>query len=195
MTVDVCWDYRAGKWHEICGQAQGEATMSNLAEGWGTYDPKDHDRSAEPDYQAAGASGLSERSAAVPRTGKRLLCCALLGRSPRWCSPASSVWPRARSHGSSTNPTYCSLSPGTSRGWVATWLWSRADSLDQWSHGAAGGGVAVLPDRGVGGHWFDLGHPRDLGHPGTMERNHRKRDRPAGRPGTSTSTDPPGSTA
>ena len=30
--------------------------MSNLAEGWDTYDPKDHDRSAEPSYQAATAS-------------------------------------------------------------------------------------------------------------------------------------------
>jgi hypothetical protein len=30
--------------------------MSNLPEGWDTYDPTDHDRSAEPGYQAAAES-------------------------------------------------------------------------------------------------------------------------------------------
>jgi hypothetical protein len=34
-------------------ELKGGATMSNLPEGWDTYDPDDHERSASPGYQAA----------------------------------------------------------------------------------------------------------------------------------------------
>ncbi len=38
--------------------------MSNLPEGWDTYDPNDHERSTEPAYQAA-------RDAAAQRAARR----------------------------------------------------------------------------------------------------------------------------
>jgi len=48
--------------------------MSNLPEGWDTYDPNDHERSTEPPTRPPGPARPSEPSAAVARTGDA--CCA-----------------------------------------------------------------------------------------------------------------------